>query len=186
MNLAPSRRDDDELVRIGQWEGSTSAFPLAALGYAPYVSVYRIDVIRQPQGFRIAIERSGKVRSLVSKYFERETASAPLQKWAATSHSILLEIIPSINPPVIPTHFIQVGLLSRSDDIVLFKAALGLGAAKNKPDEAAAEMGGFIHWYFCSRLNLSSRADLEKPQDWILNCLVVKWKKLRGSSADTE
>lgn len=147
-------------------------------GWIPYVVIYKIDIISQPRSLGIALSRGEKFSAIVRSQFSRDCPQSDTSNWAIRSAEILHEIIPTLEPPNLPTHFLSIGLYNDSGLHPFLKVPLALNNGKLCPDDCADSLGTFLQWYFSSRVKITIEI-FDSPQEWVLHCLVTKWQNLR-------
>ena len=169
--------DSDSATQITDLRGRSHRGP-GSTRFRCYVAIHAVSVSDHPAIFPIALRRSAKVRGIIQSYYPIGSTSIDLRSWATEACDLFDEILPALDPPKFPTHFLLVGVTINGKDEPFFKVFLSISNGLRSPDDCARHMGYFLFHYFESHVCLAPD-DLLKPQTWVLNCLLAQWRLLR-------
>lgn len=148
-----------------------------------FLSLYELDAIDYPALYPLSIRRSEKVRRIIESYYQPAHPAIGFQSWAEKAVDILGEILPALDPPQLPTHFLVVGFEFQDrhkddQEEPFFKTFLSLSNGIKSSNKCAQQIAGFLFHWGESHATFDGES-FYGPQTWILDCLLAQWRLLK-------
>jgi phosphatidylserine/phosphatidylglycerophosphate/cardiolipin synthase-like enzyme len=145
-----------------------------------YVQTYGIPEEFQIELLGRALKRNEKVRIIVNSRYSTPLDRPEIKSWVDSSVEAIEELLPSVKPLRLPTHFLKAGFEIDGEDRSFYKMFMNLDRGILPPEDCAEKIAYIcFHWG-----DTHEDINLDSDQDWILDCIASQWRLLRRVAPD--